>query len=38
MTRKNVDLPPSLCAIVDTCLRRERDQRTAIVFLLFVKG
>ncbi len=25
-TRKNT-LPPSLCAVVDTCLRRDRDQR-----------
>jgi serine/threonine-protein kinase len=28
MTRKT-DLPPNVCAIVDDCLRREREQRTA---------
>jgi eukaryotic-like serine/threonine-protein kinase len=27
LTRK-VDLPPSICAIVDACLKRERDERT----------
>jgi serine/threonine protein kinase len=24
---RNKDLPPSLCAVVDSCLRRDRDQR-----------
>jgi serine/threonine-protein kinase len=28
MTRKT-DLPPSVCAIVDACLKRERDERTS---------
>ncbi|MFO0761201.1 MAG: serine/threonine-protein kinase [Byssovorax sp.] len=28
MTRKP-DLPPSVCAIVDACLKRERDERTS---------
>ena len=28
MTRKP-DLPPSICAIVDACLKRERDERTS---------
>jgi len=28
MTRKT-DLPPSVCAIVDACLKRERDDRTS---------
>jgi serine/threonine-protein kinase len=28
MTRKP-DLPPSICAVVDACLRRDRSQRTA---------
>ena len=33
MTRK-VDLPPSVCAIVDGCLRRERSERTATAGIL----
>ncbi|AKT43352.1 serine/threonine-protein kinase [Chondromyces crocatus] len=33
MTRKP-DLPPSLCAVVDGCLKREREQRTASAGLL----
>jgi eukaryotic-like serine/threonine-protein kinase len=33
MTRKT-DLPPSVCAIVDACLKRERDERTSSSGLL----
>jgi eukaryotic-like serine/threonine-protein kinase len=33
LTRKT-DLPPSVCAIVDACLKRERDQRTSNAGLL----
>jgi serine/threonine-protein kinase len=33
MTRKT-DLPPGVCAIIDACLKRERDQRTNSAGLL----
>jgi eukaryotic-like serine/threonine-protein kinase len=33
VTRKT-DLPPSVCAIVDACLRRERDERTSSAGIL----